>query len=129
VRQHPLFQREGQHLICQVPISYSQAVLGATIDVPTLDGTEELKIAAGTQSGDVFKLRGRGMPDPRYRGRGDLLVQVHIEVPRKLSAEHEEVLRTLAEIEHTDLTPKRKSFFERLKEYFIPENGSESAQE
>jgi molecular chaperone DnaJ len=129
VRPHPLFQREGQHLICQIPITYSQAALGATIDVPTLDGTEELKIAAGTQSGDVFKLRGRGMPDPRYRGRGDLLVQVHIDVPKRLSAEHERVLRELAEIEHTDVTPKRKSFFEKLREYFIPENGSEPAEE
>ena len=129
VRPHPLFQREGQHLVCQVPISYSQAVLGATIEVPTLDGTEELKIGAGTQSGDVFKLRGRGMPDPRYRGRGDLLVQVHIDVPKKLSAEHEEVLRELAEIEHTDVMPKRKSFLEKLKEYFIPENGSETAED
>lgn len=129
VRPHPFFHRDGQHLICQVPISYSQAVLGATIEVPTLNSTEELKIAVGTQSGDVFKLRGRGMPDPRYRGRGDLLVQVHIDVPKKLSAEHEKVLRELAEIEHTDVMPKRKSFFEKLREYFIPENGSEPAEE
>ena len=64
VAEHPLFQREGQHLVCQVPITYSQAALGAVIEVPTLDGCEELTIAAGTQPGEVFTLRGRGMPDP-----------------------------------------------------------------
>ena len=68
--EHPLFQRDGQHLIVRVPITYSQAALGATIEVPTLDGPDELKIPAGTQSGEVFKLRGRGMPDPRGRERG-----------------------------------------------------------
>jgi molecular chaperone DnaJ len=129
VREHPLFEREGQHLICQVPISYSQAVLGATIQVPTLDGKEDLAITAGTQSGEVFKLRGRGMPDPRHRGRGDLLVQVHIEVPKKLSPEHESLLRDLARIERTDVTPKRKNFFERLKEYFIPEDSPKATEE
>ena len=116
--EHPLFQRQGRHLICQVPISYSQAALGATIEVPTLDGREEVEIPPGTQTGDVFTLTGRGMPDPRYHGRGDLLVQLHIEVPKKVSGEHEELLRRLAEIEKTQVTPKRKSFFEQLKEYF-----------
>jgi len=118
VQEHPLFVRKGQHLICEIPISYSQAALGARIDVPTLDGREELEIQAGTQSGDVFTLRGRGMPDPRNRARGDLLVQVHIEVPRKLAPGQEELLRQLAEIENTHVTPKRTSFFEKLKEYF-----------
>ncbi len=126
VRPHPLFQREGQHLICQVPIGYSQAVLGATVQVPTLDGKEDLSVPAGTQSGEVFKLRGRGMPDPRYRGRGDLLVQVVVEVPKRLSAEHERILRELAQVEHADVTPKRKSFLESLKEYFT---GSETTEE
>ena len=82
VAEHPLFQRHGQDLICQIPISYSQAALGATIEVPTLDGPEKLTIPAGTQNGDVFSLRGHGMPDIRRHGRGDLLVQVDIEVPQ-----------------------------------------------
>jgi molecular chaperone DnaJ len=120
VTEHPLFQRQGQHLVCQIPISYPQAALGATLEVPTLDGREKLEIPGGTQSGDVFTLKGRGMPDPRYRGRGDLLVQVHVEVPKKLSAEHEETLRKLAEIENAQVSPKRKSFFEKVKEYFHP---------
>jgi len=116
VAEHPLFQRRGQHLICQVPINYPQAALGATIDVPTLDGREKLTIPAGTQNGDLLTLKGRGMPDPRYHGRGDLVVQVYVEVPQTLTPEHEAVLRQLAEIENAHVTPTRKSFFEKLKE-------------
>ena len=116
--EHPLFQRRGQDLFCEVPISYTQAALGATIEVPTLDGREELQIPAGTQSGDVFTLKGRGMPDPRRRGRGDLLVQVHVEVPQTLTPEHEAALRRLAEIEKIHVSPARKSFFEKVKEFF-----------
>jgi molecular chaperone DnaJ len=118
VAEHALFQRKGQHLICQVPITYSQAALGATIEVPTLDGRESLVIPHGTQSGDFFTLRNRGMPDPRHRGRGDLLVQVHIEVPKELTAEHERILRELAEVDNSEVSPKRSNFFEKLKHYF-----------
>ena len=121
VAEHALFKRQGQDLLCEVPINFSQAALGAAIEVPTLDGREELTIAAGTQTGEVFRLKGRGMPDPRYRGRGDLLVQIHIEVPRTLSAEHEEAIRRLAEIENTHVSPARKSFFDKLKELFRAE--------
>lgn len=125
VKKHPLFERDGQHLICQVPVAYSQAALGAMIEVPTLEGSTELEIPPGTQTGEVFKLRGLGMPDPRFRGRGDLLVQVHIDVPKKLSTKHEELLRQLAEVEKTNVSPKRKSFFEKLKECLIAEDSSE----
>ena len=118
VREHPLFQREGLHLTCQVPITFSQAALGTTLDVPVLDGRHELEVPAGTQPGEVFRLRSRGMPDPQGRGRGDLFVQVQVEVPRKLGERQEELIRELAEIEHRDVSPHRKSFFEKLKEYF-----------
>ncbi len=118
VKEHALFQREGQHLIVRVPITYSQAALGAKIEVPTLDGPHELKVPAGTQSGEVFHLRGRGMPSPRGREVGDQLVQVNIEVPKALSARQEELLRELAETEHAEVTPHRKSFFEKVREYF-----------
>ncbi len=118
IAEHPLFQRRGQDLICQVPINYPQAALGATIEVPTLDGRENLTIPAGAQNGDLFTLKGRGMPDPRYRGRGNLVVQVLIEVPQTLTPEHEAALRHLAEIENTHVSPTRKSFFEKLKEWF-----------
>jgi molecular chaperone DnaJ len=122
VEEHPLFQREGQHLICRVPITYSQAALGATIEVPTLDGRETLEIESGTQPGQVFTMRGQGMPDPRHRGVGDLLVQVNIEVPKKLDAKEEELLRSLADVEHSNVTPERKNFFEKLYEYFTAQD-------
>jgi molecular chaperone DnaJ len=118
IEEHPLFQRDGQNLICQVPIHYTELALGAAIEVPTLNGPEKLTIPAGTQSGEVFRLRGRGMPVPHQRGRGDLVVQVYLEVPKKLSPNHERILRELAEVEHLEVTPERKSFFSKVKEYF-----------
>jgi molecular chaperone DnaJ len=121
VKRHPLFQRDGSHLICQVPIAYSQAALGSKIEVPTFDGPEELEIRAGTQTADTFRLKGHGMPVLQGHGRGDLLVQVHIEVPKKLSGEHEEILRRLADVENANVTPKRKTFFEKVKECFQAE--------
>ncbi len=117
VREHSLFQREGQHLVVRVPITYSQATLGAKIEVPTLDAPHELKIPPGTQSGEVFKMRGRGMPNPRGREVGDLLVQVNIEVPKTLSPRQEELLRELAEQEHANVSPHRQSFFEKVRKY------------
>jgi molecular chaperone DnaJ len=121
VRPHRLFQRDGDHLILKIPITYTQAALGATLDVPTLSGPAQFKIAPGTQSGEVFRLRGRGMPNPRAGGVGDLLIQTLIEVPKKLSAREEELLRELAELENADVTPHRKSFLEKLTGYFTGE--------
>jgi molecular chaperone DnaJ len=118
VLKHKLFEREGNHLILRMPISYSQAALGASIEVPTLAGPHELKVPAGTQSGDVFRVRGRGMPDPRGGSAGDLHVQTYIEVPKKMTARQEKLLRELADVENTEVSPHRKSFLERLKEYF-----------
>ncbi|MEX2139305.1 MAG: molecular chaperone DnaJ [Pirellulales bacterium] len=120
IRDHPLFQREGNHLICRVPITYAQAALGASVEVPTLDGPDTIDIPAGTQPGDVFKLRGRGMSDPRGRGKGDLLVQVNLDVPKKLSPRENELLRELAKEENTNVSPHRKTFLERLKNYLVP---------
>ncbi len=118
VKEHQLFQREGQDLIVRVPVTYSQATLGCTLEVPTLDGPHDLKVPSGTQSGEVFKLRGRGLPSPRSHGLGDLLVQLNIEVPKKLTPRQQELLRELAELEHTHVSPHRKSFIEKVKEYF-----------
>ncbi len=118
VLQHALFEREGRHLICRIPITYSQAVLGCKLEVPTLDGPGELEVPPGSQSGDVFRMAGKGMPDPRVVGLGDLLVQVNIEVPKKISPEEEKLLRQLAELEHKKVASERKSFFDKVKEYF-----------
>lgn len=118
VRKHPFFERNRNDLITQVPISFPQAALGAEIEVPTLDGTEWLNVPKGTQSGDVLRIKGRGMPDVSGHGVGDELVEVVVETPRHLSARQEELLRELAEIEHEDVSPRRKNFFEKLKDYF-----------
>ena len=105
-------------MICQIPIGYAQAALGAEIEAPTLDGPEKIKIAPGTQNGDVVRLKGRGMPTPRRNAVGDLIVQFYIETPTKLTPEHEAVLRKLAEIEGDAVTPQRKSFCSKLKDFF-----------
>lgn len=118
VRRHKLFHRDGNNLILQLPISYTQAALGADIEVPTLDGPDTLQIPRGTQSGEVYKLRGRGMPNPQGGQTGDLLVQTFIETPKKISSEQEELLRQLAELEQIEVLPERKNFLRRLTEYF-----------
>ncbi len=118
VKEHSLFQREGEHLVVRMPIAYTQAALGAKIEVPTLSGPHELKIPAGTQTGEVFRIRGQGMPSPRGRSVGDLLVQVNVEVPKALSPEQEELLRQLAEKEHVEVSPHRKTFFDKVRDYF-----------
>ncbi len=124
ILKHPLFHREGQNLICQIPIGYAQAALGAEIDAPTLDGVEKVKIPAGTQNGDVIRLRGRGMPTPRRNIVGDLLIQLYIEVPTKIKPEHAAILRKLAEYEGDATLTECKSFGARLKKFvkdFFPE--------
>jgi molecular chaperone DnaJ len=128
VLPHPLFERDGQHLVCRIPITYSQAALGTTLEVPTLEGRGELTIPPGTQSGQLFRLDGKGMPDPRRRGLGDLLVQVLIEVPKKLSKEEQGLLRQLAELERKHVAPQRKGFFEKLKDYFTADDSTPSAK-
>jgi molecular chaperone DnaJ len=129
VRKHKLFEREGTHLILRMPISYTQAALGASIEVPTLEGPFELTVPPGTQSGEVFRIRGRGVADPRGGAAGDLHVQTFIEVPKKLGTRQEELLRELAELEQADVSPHRKSFLERLREYFTPAEATATTKE
>jgi len=118
IEEHPFLTRDGRDLHCEVPITFSQAALGATVDVPTLDGAKPLQIARGIQPGDVIRVRGLGMPEVRGRGIGDLHVHVHVEVPKTLSPKAEALLRELAAEEHAAVSPKRSSFFSRLAEYF-----------
>lgn len=126
VKPHDLFQRDGNHLILQLPISFTQAALGADIEVPTLDGPEQLKVKAGTQNGEVFKVKGKGVVDPRGGRAGDLLIQVFIEVPKKLAPEQERLLRELAEIDQDSVLPHRKSFVEKLKTFFDTDTPQET---
>lgn len=125
VAEHPFFQRHGHDLVCNVPISFSQAALGTEFDIPLIDGRHLLVIPPGTQAGEVIRLKGMGMPDPHSRRKGDLLVQIHVEIPRKLTPRLEELLRELAEIEQKNVSAHRKSFLEKLKDYFAPSEPAE----
>lgn len=118
VKPHALFKRDGQDLILQWPIAFSQAAMGATIEVPTLDLRRSLEIPNGTQNGTVFRLRGQGMPDPHTGAKGDLLIQTLIEVPKKLNKRQQELLRELAELDDIHISPERKGFMDRIMDYF-----------
>ena len=118
IRPHEFLHRDGNDLIAVVPISFTQAALGATIDVPSLNGTKGLKIPPGTQYGNIFRIRGQGLPDIRTGRTGDELVQITIETPTKLNAEQQGLLREFAKTENKRVSPQSKSFFEKLKKYF-----------
>jgi molecular chaperone DnaJ len=118
VLPHKMFRREGSDLILQVPLSYSQAVLGTSFFVPTLEGKQKIDIPRGTQSGEVFQMKGFGVPDPRSGVRGDLLLQTFVEIPKKVNAKQEELLRQLAEVDEEHVTPHRKSFLDRIFQHF-----------
>jgi molecular chaperone DnaJ len=118
VREHALFQRDGPHLLCQVPITFSQAALGGDIEVPTLDGPISHALKKGTQSGDVLRIAGRGMPALRGGRFGDLLVQVVLETPRHLTQRQEELFRELAELDKKHVSPQRRGFMDKLREFF-----------
>jgi molecular chaperone DnaJ len=118
IEEHPFLKRDARDLHCRVPITFCQAALGATVDVPTLDGAKPLEIKRGTQPGDIIRVRGLGMPEIRGRGIGDLHVHVDVEVPKSLSAREEELLRDFAAEEQKAVSPHRSSFLSRLAEYF-----------
>jgi molecular chaperone DnaJ len=118
VKPHEFFQRDGNDLVTAVPISFTQAALGASVDVPSLNGTRLLKVPPGTQYGSVFRIKGEGLPDFHTREPGDELVQVIIEVPSRLTSHQEELLREFAKSEDKATLPKSKGFFERLKAHF-----------
>ncbi len=121
IKPHPFFERHGNDLICRFPISFTQAALGAALDVPTLDGRIEVDIPQGTQYGHVIQLAGQGLPDLRTGRRGSELVELHVETPRKLTKKQEQLLREFADTEDHSVMPESKGFFERLKEYLVGE--------
>ena len=126
VQEHPIFVREDTEVICEVPISFTQAALGAQIEVPTLDGKVKMKIPTGTQSGKVFRLKNKGIPSLDGRGRGDQHVRVTVEVPQALSRKQRELLEQFAEISGEDAHPQAKSFFAKVRELFGTEEGAET---
>jgi molecular chaperone DnaJ len=118
IKEHEIFQREGDNLYCEVPIPFSIAALGGEVHVPTLEGRAHLKVPAGTQSGQMFKLRGKGIVNVNGRDRGHLLARLIVEVPSRLNAEQRSKLEEFAALCDEENTPLRKSFFERAKEFF-----------
>ncbi len=118
VRPHPLFERDGYDIWCELPLTYAQLALGAEIEIPTLDGREKYTVREGTQPGDLIRLRGKGIPFLRRRGRGDLIARVTVEVPRELSKKQRELLREFDATLDDGNYEKRKSFFEKLKDAF-----------
>jgi len=118
VRPHSVFKREGVHLLCQVPVSYTQAALGSKIEIPLLEGKTNVELSPGTQPGEVIRLRGKGMPDPRGGRTGDLHLEIQLVVPKKLDAEDEAGLRQLATLEQANVMPHQKSWFDKVKALF-----------
>lgn len=116
IKPHPIFSRHNNDLVCQFPITFTHAALGATVDVPTLKGSEQLTIPPGTQHGEVFKLKGKGLPDVRSHRVGDELVQVLVEIPKKLTEKQKQLLREFAGTEDATALPQRKGFLDKLKD-------------
>lgn len=117
VEEHPIFVRDGSDIYCEVPISFPQAALGATVDVPTLDGKVEMRIPPGTQSGRVFRLRGKGIPDLHSGRRGDQRVRVVVETPTHLTPRQRQLLEEFAREAGEEVHPRRKSFFEKVRDF------------
>lgn len=118
IKEHSIFHREADDLYCDVPIPFSVAALGGEIDVPTLEGKAHLKVPAGTQSGQMFKLRGKGITNVNGRSHGDLFARLIVEVPSRLNPEQRRKLEEFAALCGDENTPMRKSFFDRAKEFF-----------
>jgi molecular chaperone DnaJ len=119
LEDHTLFERDNKNIICVVPISFTQAALGGKVEVPTLDGKVKMNIPAGTQTGKIFRLRGKGFPGlDGGSSRGDQLVEVVIETPVNLDEEQRELLVQFAELSGDDVHPEKRSFFQRLKDIF-----------
>jgi molecular chaperone DnaJ len=118
VEEHPFFQRQGNNIYCQIPIGITQAVLGAEISVPTLEGEEKLRIPEGTQSGTVFRLRNQGIVSLNERGRGDQFVTVNVVIPTKLTKEQRLLFESLARLNKDDESLNERNIFEKVKDIF-----------
>lgn len=118
VRPHDIFKREGYDILCEVPISFAQAALGDTIEVPTLHGKVEMQVPAGTQSGRILRLKGKGVPRLRGGGNGDQHVQVKVLTPQKLSDRQKELLKEFAELSGDKVNPEQISFLKKMKNLF-----------
>lgn len=118
VKPHPFFEREGKDLFCSVPISFTQAALGAEIMIPTLEGDHKLKVPEATQSGTVLKIRGKGVAALRGGGKGDIHVHVRVQTPSKLTRQQRQLLEDLGAASKTENKPDARGMFEKVKETF-----------
>jgi len=119
VEQHPIFKRQGDDVLCELPITFAQAALGCTVDVPIVTGNIiQVKIPKGTQNNEIITIRGEGFPNVHKYGKGSLLVLVIVEVPTKMTPRQEELLREFAELEKKNVSPRQKKFFEKMKNFF-----------
>jgi len=123
LKPHAVFQREGNDLHCEMPISFATAALGGEIEIPTLDGHASIKIPSESQTGQVFRLRGKGIKHVRGAQHGDLFCHVSIETPVKLTSRQKELLREFEAINEQDPAahnPRAKSFFDKVRDFFAP---------
>ena len=125
VKPHQFLQRSDDDLVVRVPISFSQAALGAEIEVPSLAGRQEVTVEAGTQHGTIVQMKGKGLPNIRSGRKGSLLVQFLIEIPKKLNKEQQKLLRQFAQTEDKSVLPQSKGFFEKVKEHFLGEQNND----
>jgi molecular chaperone DnaJ len=118
VKPHKFFERDGDDLHCVIPISFPQAALGADLSLQTLEGVETIKVPEGTQSGKQFKLRGKGVPHLNSHGKGDLIVEVRVQTPAKLSRQQRELMKQLSETITIENTPVSRGLFSKVKDMF-----------
>jgi len=118
VKEHPFFAREGNNLYCVVPVSVAQAALGAEIRVPTMDGEHQLKIPEGTQPGSTFRIRHKGVPVLNGHGKGDLFVEVRVQIPARLNKRQKELLQELDALGTVDNQPLLRSLLGKVKDMF-----------
>ena len=118
VRPHPTLERHGVDLVHRSTIAVTQAALGASFALDTLDGEERITVEPGTQPGHLLRLRGRGVPVLNGRGRGDLIVEINVEVPHKLSADEADLLAQFAALRGEDIDPPESGFFSKLRSAF-----------
>ena len=118
VKPHDIFQRDGDDLLCEVPVSFVQAALGADIEVPTLSGKSQIAIPAGTQPGTMFRLKGKGIKNVQGYGHGDLHVRINVEVPTHLTAAQKAKLQEFSSLCNGKERPISQSFFEKAKNLF-----------
>ena len=118
VKEHPLFTRQGDDIYCEVPVSFTQAALGAQIEIPTITAKTTLKVPPGTQTGAEFRVRGKGFPNVRGYGHGDLLARIFVEVPTHLTAKQRDVLEQYAKLENGEGSPLVQGFWDKVKTLF-----------